>query len=174
MGALPQPAADEDPHVLARAFVEADDEMPAAMAWAARRGLQLVYDPVELTVSLALRGPADADGEVEAYLLHGSFDGYRLLPPIWKFMHPITGADVGLCAYPRPTGASVLHSGGLICAHWSRMAYSQHGGPHGNWGAPTAWQQPVEGTVALTIPDMLDRLGREVQDSRGRMAVLPA
>lgn len=147
--------------------------MPAALTWAARRGLDLRYESESLTASLRLVGPPAAEAQPgEAYLLTGCFERYRLLPPIWKFVHPTTGADIGLAAYPRPVDASVLHGQGLICAHWSRLAYSEHGGPHGNWGGPSSWQRPVEGTVALTIPDMVDRLVREVNWSRGRMAVL--
>jgi hypothetical protein len=162
-----------DPQQLARAFVEAPDEMPAAVAWAARRGLDLRYDPELLAASVKLDGPGiSADDRTEPYLITASFDDYRALPPIWRFVDPRSGNDIGPPAYPRPVGPSVLHGQGLVCAHWSRMAYSVQGGPHSNWGGPAAWQQPVEGTVALTISDMLARLVHEVRDSRGRMGPL--
>jgi hypothetical protein len=161
--------------IIARGFVEAPTEMPAALRWAARVGLDLSYDPRSLTGQLAISGPATADDEPdEAYLITADFDQYRLLPPIWKFVHPHTREDIGPGAYPRPVGPSALHGQGLVCAHWNRMAYAEHGGPHGEWGGPSSWQQPVTGTVALTIPDMLDRLVREVSWSRGRMAPLPS
>lgn len=159
---------------IARSFVEAPTEMLAALGWAARAGLDLGYDSGSLTAHVAITGPASAENEPdEAYLITADFDQYRLLPPIWKFVHPHTRQEIGLAAYPRPVGPSVFHSQGLICAHWSRMAYAEHGGPHGDWGGASAWQQPRTGTVALTIPDMLDRLVREVGWSRGRMAPLP-
>jgi hypothetical protein len=126
---------EEDPHLLARAFVEAPDEMPAAQSWASRRGLELVYDGVALTSSLKLAGAGiDDDQPAEPYLLIASFDSYRLLPPIWQFRHPETGKDIGVAAYPKPVGESVLHPNGLICAHWSRLAYKEHGGPHPKLG----------------------------------------
>jgi hypothetical protein len=167
--------AEEDPHLIVRRFVEAADEMPAAIALAARRGLELEYDPTALTAALSLSGPgAEAGAPDELYRLTGGFDRYRLLPPIWKFVHPITGEDVGISSYPGPTGSSIFHTNGVICAHWSRLAYAEHGGPHSDWGGPSAWQRPQPGyTVALTIPDMLDRIIREVGWSRGRMAELP-
>jgi len=162
-----------DPHRLARAFVEAADEMPAALAWAARRGHDLRYDPELLAASLKLDGPGPLTHDpAEPYLITASFAEYRTFPPIWKFVDPHSGNDIGRAAYPKPGGPSVLHGQGLVCAHWSRMAYSVHGGPHANWGGPAAWQQPVEGTVALTIPDMLARLVHEVHESRGRMSPL--
>lgn len=78
----------------------------------------------------------------------------------------------------RPTrshSGSVLHGQGLICAHFSRMAYAEHGGPHANWNGMAAWQQPVEGTIALHVAAMLARLIWEVRyNSAGRMMALPA
>ena len=175
MAAQPNSERDleSEPHLVACGFVEAPGEIYAAMAWAKRKALDLRYDRETLTASVKLTGPA-AVGEdpEEPYLLTGSFAEYRLLPPIWKFVHPVSGLDVGLAAYPKPVEGSVLHPQGLICAPWSRMAYAEHGGPHSDWGGQTSWQQPVSGTVALTIPDMLDRLVREVGWSRGRMAAL--
>lgn len=153
---------------VARAFVEAHDEMPAALAWTRGKGLDLQYYAEALTVSLALTGPPG-----EPYLIIGEFDRYRLLPPIWRFVHPRTREVIGPAAFPRPQQASVLHSNGVICAHWSRLAYAEHNGPHADWGAATTWQEPKTGTVALTIPDMLARLVWEVRVSNGRMAPLP-
>ena len=167
-------AEEPDPHLIARGFVEAPGDMPAAIKLAARWGLDLRYDRVALTASLPLSGPSVTDGcPEEPYLIIASFDDYRLLPPVWQFVDPKTGREVGLPAYPRPVGPSVFHGNGLVCAHWSRMAYQEEGGPHANWGGVRNWQNPVEGSVALTIPDMLDRLIREVGWSRGRMGALP-
>lgn len=177
MSAIPQPEETDDPHLVARAFVEAEEEMPAALAWAGRNGVDLRYDRETLTASTKISGPAadGADGDTdEDYLIVASFDSYRLLPPVWKLVHPETGEEIGLAACPKPQGDSVFHPQGLICAHWSRLAYSEHGGPHSDWGGQTTWQHPAGNyTVALTIPDMLDRLAREVRASRGRMAELP-
>lgn len=176
MAALPH--ADEvrdDPHLIARAFVERPDELPAAIVLSKRRGLLLEYDRASLTVRLRIEGPApELDAPPEPYLITGTFDDYRALPPIWRFVHPVTGADVGTAGYPAHSGESVMHPSGVICAHWNRLAYSDHGGPHPDWGGPANWQNPVTGTVALTIPDMLDRLTRDVAASRGRMAPLPS
>jgi hypothetical protein len=172
-----------------RAYLQQPGELPAALTEARRSGLEPVWDASGLCLRVAMKGPPEpAPGEhplspgaaepamwTEPYLVEAVFDDYRTLPPIWRFLDPRDGRDVGPAAYPRPLGPSVLHTQGLICAHFSRMAYAEHGGPHGNWNGPAAWQQPVEGTVAMHVAAMLARLIWEVRyNSAGRMVDLPA
>lgn len=163
------------PPEMVRTYLAAEDEIPAALALAGRRRLDLRYDEEDVSLTLRLEGPAaDPSGEPESYLVTASFDDYRVLPPAWRFVHPRTGSEVGPAAYPHPTGPSIFHPNGLICAHWNRLAYSEVGGPHGDWGGPANWQKPPPGTsVALTVSDMVDRIVREVAASAGRMGPLP-
>jgi hypothetical protein len=166
------------PERAVRAYLQEPDEMPAALRYAERCGLHPSYDQEQLRLLVPLTGPGspqpDGASPDEDYLLEGRFDDYRVLPPVWHFLDPRTQADVGIAGYPTPIGPSVLHGQGLICAHFSRKAYSEHGGPHANWHGPPAWQWPVEGTQAFTISDMLARLIWETQvNSQGRMAPLP-
>lgn len=162
------------PRETVKAILSQDSEIPAASAWAHRRGFEFAYDEEALTIRLTLKGSgADQSGEPESYVVTASLEDYDVLPPIWRFVDPRTGAMIGKAAYPQPNGASVLHSNGLICAPWSRLAYSSEGGVHNDWGALTGWKTAAPNyTRALTIPDMLDRIGREVRRSRGRMAPL--
>lgn len=159
----------------ARAYLEAEDELPAAVKWALRRGIALDVDVEALGLTARLTGPAaEAAAPQEPYLLVGSFEDYRVMPPRWRFVDPRNGVDVGSAAYPRPLGSSILHGNGLLCAHWNRLAYHEEGGPHNDWGGLEKWQNPPAGTsIALTIPDMLQRIVREVAASSGRMAPLP-
>lgn len=152
------------------------DQIPAALAWARRRALELEYDEDRHIVRLRLEGPGPTtDSPLEPYLILGEMDDFDVLPVLWRYVDPRTGAIVGLAAYPRPAGGSVLHPQGLICAPWSRLAYQTEGGPHGDWGQMTDWKTPRPPyTHAITIPDMLDRLNRETKRSVGRMAPLPA
>ncbi len=150
------------------------EEIPAAIAHAARSGLALEYDEESLAATMCIAGPSD--GTQEQYLLHVSFDGYRVLPPLWEFLDPRTSKPIGPGGWPKGTGSTVLHGNGLVCAHWSRRAYrtAEFDGPHEDWGPPSNWRNPSPGqTTAFTIADMLDRLVREVERSSGRMAPLP-
>jgi hypothetical protein len=172
-----------------RAYVTA--EMAAARAWAARHDHTLSFDEAPLTLTMPLLGPArDGDG-TERYLLTGTFEDYRALPPRWWFVHPDTGADIGPAAYPaqpapHPRGSGLFigtaNSGAGICAHFNRLAYfedledgQQHTGIHSDWGQPANWLNlpPDQYTRATTIADMLARIELEVNDSAGRMAPLP-
>jgi hypothetical protein len=154
------------------------EEIPAATAHAARSGLALQYDDAALTATMCMVGPpAQAGATPEEYLLHGAFDGYRALPPVWEFLDPRTSKYIGLPAWPKGTGSTVLNGNGIVCAHWSRCAYKTAefvDGLHGDWGPPSNWRNPNAGqTTAFTVADMLDRLIREIELSSGRMAPLP-
>jgi hypothetical protein len=154
-------------------------EMPAARAWAQRQGFELEYDNEALSLCLRLTGPGD-----EPYALLGTFEDYPTLPPIWRFVHPETGHAVGRAAYPAPAepyprgSALVIDAGvdgAVICAHFNRHAFTEEGGPHGDWGPLTNWQNPGASpyTFAITISDMLARIALDVRDSSGRKAPLP-
>lgn len=60
----------------------------------------------------------------EKYVLVGTFDDYRLMPPILDFQEP-DNDNVGTArAYPRQKpGDSFFHSPGIICAPFNRKAY---------------------------------------------------
>lgn len=154
------------------------EEIPAANAHAARSGHVFEYDEAALAASMRIDGPAgQSGGAQEQYFLQAAFDGYRALPPVWEFLDPRTCKPIGLAGWPKGTGSTVLHGNGLVCAHWSRLAYktADIDGIHADWGPPSNWRNPSPGqTTAFTIADMLDRLIREVERSSGRMAPLPA
>lgn len=157
------------------AFLEDPAEIPAAIAWAEGHGLAHEWDPDILSFSLRLEGRGENES-VEPYLLRGTFEDYRVLPPTWRFLDPRSGDEIGKPAYPLgnwPNG-SVIHSDGLVCATWSRDAYKERSGPHSDWEDATAWQVIARQYVqADTIPDMLARLHAEVKKSKRRMESLP-
>jgi len=175
------------PESTVRAYLAQSGEIPTALSDARGCGLEPNWNEDDLVLRLPIRGPtAPRPGETppeaaniaehrwtESYLLEGIFDDYRTLPPIWRFLDPRTGDNIGTAAYPSPRGPSVLHSEGLVCAHFNRLAYADHGGPH-PWDGAQGWQNPVEGTQAMTISAMLAHLIWEVRyNSNGRMASLP-
>ncbi len=134
-------------------------------------------DVVALCGELRLVGPADVDGAPdEAFLLTVDFTGYRTVPPWWSCVDPRTRAVIGPAAYPRPSPGqpSIFHGNGLVCAPWSRGAYAENSGPHGDWSGATNWERVPNYTIALTIGEMVDVLYRQTRASRGRFAPLPA
>lgn len=160
------------------AFLEAEDEIPGAIRWAQHHGLEHTWDEGALALRVRLEGGGHGEGVTEAYLLAGTFEDYRAMPPAWRFLDPRDGRDISLPAYPAagpfPSG-SVLHPNGVICAPWNRLAYRDVGGPHDNWTEPSKWQSiEPERTQARTVPEMLARIRAEVAISLGRLAPLPA
>lgn len=156
-----------------------DEEIPPAIAWLQYHRLDHTWNREHLSLSVALEGLGDREGVTESYRLVGWFPDYRATPATWRFVDPRDGRDVGQAAYPAagdyvPGAGSVLHSNGVICAAWNRLAYGDMGGPHSDWPNPAAWQSPIAGqTQAFTIADMLSRLFHEVAVSPRRLAPLP-
>jgi hypothetical protein len=167
-----------------RAYVA--EELAAASAWAARHDHALTFDEASLMLTMPLLGPSTDGVGCESYLLKGTFEDYRAVPPNWWFAHPTTGEDIGPAAYPlpptpHPRGSGMFirsgPTGAVMCAHFNRLAYheqqenGQREGVHGDWGEPTNWLNlpPDQYTRAETIADMLARIELEVNDSTGRM-----
>ena len=154
------------------------EDLPGARAWAERHGLELEWDEEALRVRLQLEGP-----DRDAYLLEGTFEDFPTLPPSWRFLDPRTGERIGAGAYPTsadpsPRGTALIINGGsegvVICAHFNRLAFTEEGGIHGDWGPLANWQNQNGGyTYANTVADMLARIALEVSDSTGRKAELP-
>ncbi len=153
-------------------------EMPAVEAWTARRRMRFEYRAEVPALRIWLKGPGG-----EPYLLEGTFEEYPTLPPAWRFLHPVTGEQIGRAAYPAPAqphrrGSPLIIDSGtegvVICAHFNRLAFVDEGGPHGDWGPLANWrnQPPKPYTFADNIADMASRIAVEVSDSAGRKAPL--
>ncbi len=155
------------PPTATRASVEA--ELEAARAWAVRHGWIMDWDPEKLTLrATTYHRPVSRLVEVVA-----EADGYRAVPPAWKFVQPGTDA-ADRSAFPAagtsPGIGSIFHSNPVICAPWNRLAYVEHGGPHDNWSGPSSWLQVRDVTTAHTIADMLSALDVHLRASPGLMA----
>jgi hypothetical protein len=58
----------------------------------------------------------------------------------------------------------------VICAPFNRLAYTDHAGPHGDWGGPQNWLNAGASQVhAETIGDMLQAIYRDFSVTRERM-----
>lgn len=132
-----------------------DDVRAAIIAWAARHHWDVQCDIGGLALVAATRHPR-IDATVT---FHAALDGFPGIPPAWtcrtrdgqniRSAYPAAGAAPGI-------PSSIFHPNGLICAHWNRLAYQVHGGPHPDWGELTNWKTVGPGTAhADTLPDML-------------------
>lgn len=151
------------PPAVARLSVE--DELVASKAWATRHNWTLLWFPDDLVLRAATYHVA-ARRLVE---VTGRCDGYRALPPEWRFVQPGTD-ETGMRWYPAAGPGSIFHGNALICAPWSRLAYSENGGPHSEWSGPSAWLQVRNVSLAHTIPDMLAAIDAHLRRSPGMMA----
>lgn len=153
------------PTDVSRAVLE--KEVTDAAPWAERHSWELKLVPDQLVLDVRMRHPAD-EGPL---LLRGEFVGYRAVPPLWLFLDSQT-LSVTPHAWPsRGAGgnpSSILHSVGIICAHFSRRAYAAESGPH-DWGGLANWAQVHEGVHAETVGEMLAAIDAHLRYSPGRM-----
>lgn len=146
------------------------EENKAIQAWAARhRGWDVALDLSALRLEARTSHPADG----KPLLIVASFEGYRAVPPTWRFVDPETG-ETTPHSFPQAgnvggSGASIFHGNRFICAQWSRLAYGEHNGPHGNWGPETGWLNVREGNHAENVAEMLAVLHLHLLASPGRM-----
>lgn len=141
-----------------------DEESPGLLAWARRKQWDLLVDAARLVVVSWFPHPRDGG----LLVLEGDLEGYKAVPPAWRFLDIENGTE-SRRAFPLGTD-SFFHSDRVICAPWNRLAYKDHGGPHGNWGGPSQWLDVRDGTQAHTLADMLAVLHGRVHLSPGRLA----
>lgn len=157
------------PAAVTRALL-AEDELPKAEEWARRHGWKLHADPEQLRLEVRTVHPADG----KPVLIVASFDGYKAVPPTWRLIDP-ESLETTPSSFPRagPVNgqASIFHeSQRVLCAQWSRLAYGEHSGPHGNWGPETGWLTVRDGNHAETVAEMLSIIRVHLNASPGWMA----
>jgi hypothetical protein len=139
-------------------------ELDAARAWAVRHDWVLDWDAERLV----LRGATYHHALRRLLEVSADCDGYRALPPAWRFMRPATD-ESDPAWFPQIGLIAMVEQNPVICAPWNRLAYSDRGGPHENWSA-TGWLQIAQGTIARTIPDMLGLINAHLR-AANRMVV---
>jgi hypothetical protein len=149
-------------------------ELCGAHAWGGRNGV-----PIEWKIeTLELRVTFTQPHTQQKFFLRGLFDDYKELPPALTFCTPDWECGDDRSHFPKPQqggrfGASIFinHRGRpVICVPFNRLAYSQNGGPHGDWGDPAQWQTAAAGQAhATTIGDMLQLIFRDLNLTNGRM-----
>jgi hypothetical protein len=147
------------------ARISVEEDLDGARAWAGRHNWTILW----VAEALTLRAGTYHLRAQRLVEVTAQCDGYRALPPEWRFVRPDTD-ETGREWHPAAGGPSIFHGNALICVPWNRLAYAEHGGPHGDWSGPTAWLQVREGPVAFTIPDMLAVIDAHLGQSPGMMA----
>lgn len=105
--------------------------------------------------------------------LFAEVDGYPALPPAWRFVDPDTGEPTAATTPNRGDRngqSSIIFGVGVICAHFSRTAYT--GGPnppHSDWPL-SQWADVTGGVQAHTLAEMLAVIDDHLQWSTGWLA----
>lgn len=145
------------------------EELVVAERWAQAHNWQISLDRQRLVLDVLALHPVDR----QPLLLTAEVDAYRALPPAWRFVDPVSREATPAATPsrdPLPNGkSSVIYGVGVICAHFSRTAYSEYqsGGPH-NWSL-TTWDHVTEGVQAHTIAEMLAVIHYHLSYSKGRL-----
>jgi hypothetical protein len=129
-----------------------EEELPAVTAYAQRHGWSVNWKAEELRLIFDGRHPTDAT----PIRIVASVVGYRALPPAWTFEDPEGKRSLFPRAGPVDGKSSIFHQDKRrICAPFNRLAYSQEGGPHSDWGGPDRWLE-IRGHIhATTLANML-------------------
>ena len=144
------------------------------MAWAKRHQIVMTTRmPEERIIRVVLV----QENSAEEFYLQGQFDQYKELPPVWDWRDADWSDNGGTRLSPHPhnnpLGRSMFieyKKKPVICAHFNRLAFKTHDGPHANWGTPAQWMSARKGDVyAVTIGDMLQSILRDFHCTEGRM-----
>lgn len=130
------------------------EEVAAARNWSFERG--------EISTQFVLGIPAK-DG-VMIWLLVNCAE-YKVLPPAWHWFDYVKKESDTPGATPSGTG--FIHSAGIICAPWNRLAYKRIDGrgPHDDWTIGDWTKNPHTG-ACTTLTAMAIRIDTELQSDR--------
>jgi hypothetical protein len=106
----------------------------------------------------------------DSYHLRVKCDGYPAKPPAWHWFNPVNSTIDNQRDTPR--GGGFLHTNGVICAPWNRLAYAtvDPRGPHSDWDIG-AWQKNPNTKACCTLSAMALRIAHELMKSfEGRLA----
>ena len=147
---------------VSRAYAE--EELKEAEAWGGARGWSLDWKPEALILNVKMKSAVDG----EEYLFEFSLRDYRQYPPSITPIHPMSGERGTRRAFPSG-GRGYFHPNPVICAPWNRLAYQEHGGPHGDWSmAGWASNRPNHsrlGSILALLQELID----EPVNYQGRM-----
>jgi hypothetical protein len=99
-------------------------------------------------------------------------DSFPTFPPIWRWCDARGEGSDAPQNTPKPGQGSFLHSAGVICAPWNRLAYKaiDPRGPHGEWSLGD-WTSNANTGECKTLAAMAIRIAVELQTHySGRVA----
>jgi hypothetical protein len=140
------------------------DELAAAETYAAAAGLAFDSTPVQEGRPLFYVTFYNRDGE--SFLAEIDCRDYPMFPPVVEFLDEARMRRATRDLYP-----SCFHGMPCVCARYNRKAYSQYGGPHGDWRL-VDWQMPTSnaGEVAVkTLALIVSDLHSKIAVSKGRL-----
>jgi hypothetical protein len=137
-------------------------ELPAAADYVAAAGL--VLDDTSLTARNLRLHLQLANAQAERFYTEFDFADYPLYPPTVEFVSQDHLERGTKRLYPQG-----FHPTPCICMRYNRKAYSERGGPHGDWRL-LDWRLPTGNGVAIdTLALMISDLHSKVRQSTGRM-----
>ena len=155
-------------------------ELKGAATWLKRNKVKVddsLIDNLILRVSFIQPKTGDR------FFLQGTFDNYKIWPPMWDWFDETWSDNEG--KHLSPARASITRpmffeddprDKGIICAPFSRLTYGMHGGPHSDWRTLEDWNKYKHPKImhADTIGDMLQLIQYDLVHSAGRMGMLPS
>jgi hypothetical protein len=138
-------------------------ELPNAAAYAAAAGLNL--DDTSLTAQNLRIYLRLANAQGEHFCVEFDCAEYPLYPPTVEFVSQDRTERGTQRLYPQG-----FHPTPCICMRYNRKAYSERGGPHGDWRL-LDWRLPTGNGVAIdTLCLMISDLHSKIRQSTGRKA----
>lgn len=137
-------------------------ELPAAAQYAAAAGLGfddslLAQDDLSFFVTFH-----NLDGE--RFVAEINCQDYPMYPPFIEFIGETRTKRSTRDLYP-----SCFHGMPCVCTRYSRKAYSERGGPHGDWRL-VDWQLPTSNGIAVdSLAMIVSDLHSKIAGSRGRL-----
>jgi hypothetical protein len=137
-------------------------QMPAVAAYAAAAGLTL--DASTLTQSDLRFFVTFHNAGGEPFVAEFDCRDFAMYPPTIEFVDAERKNRALPALYP-----AGFHTMPCICARYNRKAYSERGGPHGDWRL-IDWQLPTSNGVALdTLTMVVSDLHSKISASTGRL-----
>lgn len=143
-------------------FQTVQAELVAVAQYATAAGLEM--DTTSLSTDDLRFYVRFANHDLEYFYAEFQCDDYPLYPPTVEFVSKDRSARGFHRLYPQG-----FHNTPCICMRYNRKAYSERGGPHGDWRM-LDWRLPTGNGLGIdTLALMVSDLHSKISQSSGRM-----